>query len=52
MEIPVGLKGEVCTLVESEDTALSVGSGSLRFMPRLAWLHSWKVLPVRLWKAF
>ena len=30
MEIPVGLKGEVCTLVESEDTALSVGSGSLR----------------------
>ena len=30
MEISVGLKGEVCTLVESEDTALSVGSGSLR----------------------
>ena len=30
MEIPVGLKGEICTLVESEDTALSVGSGSLR----------------------
>ena len=30
MEIPVGLKGEVCTLVEPEDTALSVGSGSLR----------------------
>lgn len=30
MEIPVGLKSEVCTLVEPEDTALSVGSGSLR----------------------
>ena len=30
MEISVGLKGEVCTLVEPEDTALSVGSGSLR----------------------
>ena len=30
MEIPVGLKGEVCTLVEPEDTALAVGSGSLR----------------------
>ncbi len=30
MEIPVGLKGEVCTLVEPEDTALSVGSGCLR----------------------
>ena len=30
MEISIGLKGEVCTLVEPEDTALSVGSGSLR----------------------
>lgn len=30
MEISVGLKGEVFTLVEPEDTALSVGSGSLR----------------------
>ena len=30
MEITVGSKGEVCTLVELEDTALSVGSGNLR----------------------
>lgn len=30
MEITVGAKGEVCTLVELEDTALSVGSGTLR----------------------
>lgn len=30
MEITVGLKGEVSTLVEREDTALEVGSGSLR----------------------
>lgn len=30
MEITVGCKGEVCTFVEPEDTALSVGSGSLR----------------------
>ncbi len=30
MEITVGAKGEVCTLVEPEDTALSVGSGDLR----------------------
>lgn len=29
MEITVGLKGEVSTLVEREDTALEVGSGSL-----------------------
>lgn len=30
MEISVGLTGEVCTLVEPEDTALLVGSGDLR----------------------
>lgn len=30
MEITVGLKGEVCTLVEPEDTAMAVGSGDLR----------------------
>ena len=30
MEIPVGRKGEVATLVEKEDTALEVGSGDLR----------------------
>ena len=30
MEITVGLKGEVSTLVEREDTAMEVGSGSLR----------------------
>lgn len=29
MEITVGLKGEVCTLVEREDTAREVGSGDL-----------------------
>ena len=29
MEISVGLKGEVSTVVEREDTALEVGSGSL-----------------------
>ena len=29
MEITVGMKGEVCTLVEREDTAAEVGSGSL-----------------------
>ena len=29
MEIVVGMKGEVSTLVEREDTALEVGSGSL-----------------------
>lgn len=29
MEITVGLKGEVSTMVEREDTALEVGSGSL-----------------------
>ena len=29
MEITVGMKGEVSTLVEREDTALEVGSGSL-----------------------
>lgn len=29
MEITVGMKGEVATLVEREDTALEVGSGSL-----------------------
>ena len=29
MEITVGLKGEVSTVVEREDTALEVGSGSL-----------------------
>ena len=29
MEITVGMKGEVSTLVEKEDTAESVGSGSL-----------------------
>ncbi len=29
MEITVGMKGEVTTLVEREDTALEVGSGSL-----------------------
>ena len=30
MKITVGLKGEVATLVETADTALEVGSGSLR----------------------
>ena len=30
MDITVGLKGEVSTLVEPEDTALAVGSGDLR----------------------
>ena len=30
MEIAVGLKGEVSTLVETSDTAMEVGSGSLR----------------------
>ncbi len=30
MEIEIGLTGQVSTLVEAEDTALSVGSGSLR----------------------
>ena len=30
MEIIVGLKGETATLVETSDTALEVGSGSLR----------------------
>lgn len=30
MEITVGLNGEVTTLVEAADTALEVGSGSLR----------------------
>ena len=30
MEITVGLKAEVATLVEAADTALEVGSGSLR----------------------
>lgn len=30
MEITVGLKAEVATLVETADTALEVGSGSLR----------------------
>ena len=30
MEISVGLTAEVGTLVEAEDTALSVGSGALR----------------------
>ena len=29
MEITVGMKGEVSTLVEREDTAMEVGSGSL-----------------------
>lgn len=29
MDITVGMKGEVCTLVEQEDTAKEVGSGSL-----------------------
>ena len=29
MEITVGMKGEVCTMAEREDTALEVGSGSL-----------------------
>ena len=29
MEITVGLKGEVCTLAEREDTAKEVGSGDL-----------------------
>ena len=29
MEITLGMKGEVCTTVEREDTALEVGSGSL-----------------------
>ena len=29
MEITVGMKGEACTLVEKEDTAAEVGSGSL-----------------------
>ena len=29
MEIAVGMKGEVSTLVEREDTAMEVGSGSL-----------------------
>lgn len=29
MEITIGMKGEVATLVEREDTALEVGSGSL-----------------------
>jgi predicted thioesterase len=29
MEIIVGMKGEACTLVEREDTAAEVGSGSL-----------------------
>ena len=29
MEITVGLKGAVSTVVEREDTALEVGSGSL-----------------------
>ena len=29
MEITVGMKGEVCTLVEREDTAKEVGSGDL-----------------------
>ena len=29
MEITIGMKGEVSTLVEREDTALEVGSGSL-----------------------
>lgn len=29
MEITVGMKAEVCTLVEREDTAKEVGSGSL-----------------------
>ena len=29
MEITVGMKGEVSTLVEKEDTALEVGSGNL-----------------------
>ena len=29
MEITVGMKGEVSTLVEKEDTAAEVGSGSL-----------------------
>ena len=29
MEITVGMKGEVATLVEREDTAVEVGSGSL-----------------------
>ena len=29
MEITVGMKGEACTVVEREDTALEVGSGSL-----------------------
>ena len=29
MEITVGMKGEACTAVEREDTALEVGSGSL-----------------------
>lgn len=29
MKITVGMKGEACTLVEREDTALEVGSGSL-----------------------
>ena len=30
MEITVGIQGQASTLVEPEDTALSVGSGSLR----------------------
>lgn len=30
MEITVGMKGEAATLVEPEDTAMQVGSGSLR----------------------
>lgn len=30
MDIAIGTKGEVSTLVEVEDTALNVGSGSLR----------------------
>jgi predicted thioesterase len=29
MSITIGMTGEVCTLVEREDTALEVGSGSL-----------------------
>ena len=29
MKIEVGMKGEVTTLAEREDTALEVGSGSL-----------------------
>ena len=37
MAIEIGMKGEVQSFVEREDTAAEVGSGTCWFMPPPAW---------------